>query len=612
MGKSDAEKKAARDAKAAERANKKMMKAAIKEASENGSEVDLTKLDLSKAPVPEGNSAKDKEDKPFRTVTGVLTSRPTARDIKIDSFSMGLGGTELIQDCAIEVTIGRRYGLLGQNGCGKSNFMQCLAHREVPIPDHVDIYHLQEEAEPTDRNALESVVDWIKDEIARLEKLEEYIMTEHGPEDDRLAEIYEKLDSLDPATFEAKAAELLHGLGFSKKMMGKATKDMSGGWRMRVALARALFVAPTLLLLDEPTNHLDLEACVWLEEYLKTYPKCLILISHSQDFLNGVCTHIIWITQQRLTYYTGNYDTYCKSVAENEIIQHKKWQQEQADIKHLKQFIASCGTYSNMVKQAQSKQKILDKMYAAGLTPPVTTERHFKFNFPECQKLPPPVMPFDKVAFSYSGKPEDCLYTNLNLAVDCDSRIALVGPNGAGKSTLLKLMIGELTPNSGVVGRHAHLSIARYHQHSTDVLDNSMTVLDFFRVTYPNTATFSKDIDEWRSFVGRYGISGKMQTSKIGHLSEGQKSRIVIAMMSLGNPNMLLLDEPTNHLDMEAIDALAQAIKKFNGGMVLVSHDFRLIDQVAEQIWICDKGDVKIHKGDIRSYKEGLKKQMGL
>eukprot|EP00899_Mesostigma_viride_P018755 jgi/Mesvir1/26881/Mv20616-RA.1 len=539
--------------------------------SAKGSTADLKALEsLSVADAvvdPTHASAEADKFKAARTVTGVLTSRQTARDIKIDGFSMSISGTELIQDCSIELTVGRRYGLIGQNGSGKTNFLQCLALREVPIPAHMDIYHLREEAEPSDMTALEAVVDYIKTEIANLEKLEDKILTEVGPEDERLEAIYARLEELDPTTFEAKASELLYGLGFTKKMMAKPTKDMSGGWRMRVSLARALFCAPTLLLLDEPTNHLDLEACVWLEEYLKTYKKCLIIISHSQDFLNGVCTHTIWLTQKKLTYYTGNYDTFCKTVAENEVIQMKKYQKEQDDIKHLKQFISSCGTYSNLVKQAKSKQKILDKM-------------------------------------------EDYLYENLNLGVDCDSRIALVGPNGAGKSTLIKLMAGDLVASEGTVQRHSKLVMGRYHQHSVDQLDNNLTVLEFFQKTYPNTPTFTRDLEGWRSFIGRYGVSGRLQTSLIGALSDGQKSRIVFAMICMSNPNMLLMDEPTNHLDIEAIDSLAEAIRKYQGGLVLVSHDFRLIDQVANEIWVCDKKKVEVWKEGIRAYKAMLAKKV--
>lgn len=545
-----------------------------------------------------------------RTVTGVLNSRPTSKDIKISGFSLGLGGIELIQECNIELTIGRRYGLIGQNGSGKTNFLQCLANREVPIPDHMDLYHLHEEAEPSDRTALEAVIDHIKAELERLNAQEEYILTEFGPEDPRLETIYDRLEELDPNTFESRAASLLHGLGFSKTMMAKCTKDMSGGWRMRVALARALFAAPTLLLLDEPTNHLDLEACVWLEEYLKHYKKCLVLVSHSQDFLNGVCTHIIWLTKRKLTYYSGTYDTFVKTVEEQETVQQKKYLKEQDDIKHIKEFIASCGTYANLVKQAKSKQKILDKMEADGLTQPVSKERSFSFAFPECDKLAPPVLPFENVSFSYSGKADDLIYKNVNLGIDCDSRIALVGPNGAGKSTLLKLMAGDLTATTGIVKRHSHLSIGRYHQHSVDQLNLEMTVLDFFKNTFPSTGGFQRDEEEWRAYIGRYGLTGKMQTTKIGMLSEGQRCRIVYGIICMGRPNMLLLDEPTNHLDIEAIDSLADAIKGYEGGLVLVSHDFRLIDQVAKDIWVCEKGKVTPWKGDIREYKALLAKKV--
>jgi len=596
------ERKAAAAAKRAEKAKGK------EKGEKKGKAVD--KPDKSKN---EKKSALTEDDiNPMRAVTGVLSSRPTARDLKIDNFSMSLAGAELVKDCTIELTIGNRYGLLGQNGCGKTNFLQCLALREVPIPEHMDLYHLSTEVDPSNRSGLESVIDWIKEELARLEKMEEEILSTSGPEDERLESIYARLEEIDPTTFESRAAELLHGLGFSHTMMHRHTKDMSGGWRMRVALARALFVAPTLLLLDEPTNHLDLEACVWLEEYLSHYKNCLLLISHSQDFLNGVCTHIIWLTQQKLHYYTGNYDTYCKTVRDNEVVQMKKYEKEQEDIKHLKQFISSCGTYSNLVKQAKSKQKILDKMEAEGLTKPVTRESTFTFRFPDTDKLPPPVLPFIDVSFAYSGLEKDMLYKNIEFGVDCDSRIALVGPNGAGKSTLLKLMVGDLTPTSGTVSRHTHLLIGRFYQHSVDQLDNSLNVLEFMMKTYPNDVKFKRDLDEWRAYMGRFGISGRLQLQKIGCLSEGQKSRIVFAMICMSRPNLLLLDEPTNHLDIEAIDSLAEAINHYNGGLVLVSHDFRLIDQVAKEIWVCEKQTVHVWKQDIRAYKKKLAKGMGI
>ena len=326
---------------------------------------------------------------------------------------------------------------------------------------------------------------------------------------------------------------------------------------------------------------------MWLEGYLKTYKKCLVMVSHSQDFLNGVCTHIILLSNRKLTYYTGNYDTFCKTVAENEVIQSKKHAKEQEGaclvvagmtgrpLSSLKQTSSTsrsslppaARTRTWCAKPSRSKKSwtrcmkpASRRLWCGSLSaarrsasrlqprPAQRKERTFNFDFPDCDKLPPPVLPFVGVSFSYSGKKEEYLYEDLNLGIDCDSRVALVGPNGAGKSTLLKLMVGDLTPSEGVITRHPHLSIGRYYQHSADLLDMNATVLEFFKNTYPNTTTFVRDEEQWRSFLGRYGISGKLQSTKIEQMSDGQKSRIVIATICMANPNLLLLDEPTNHL----------------------------------------------------------------
>jgi len=553
-----------------------------------------------------GPIEKEKEDAQaeFRYATGTLYSEMQALDVKIGGFALTSYGNELIKDTMIEFTIGRRYGLIGANGSGKTTFLRCMAKREVPIPEHIDIFHLEHECEPTTDTALEFVINETKKEMKRLEDLAEKTLDEDGPESELLQDCYDRLDALDPETFESRASVLLHGLGFSKVDMKKQTKDMSGGWRMRVSLAQALFVKPSLLLLDEPTNHLDLEACVWLEQYLATYPRCLVVVSHSQDFLNGVCTNIMTITpDKKLKNYTGNYDQYISTKRELETHQMKIYKKEQDDIKHLKHFITSCGTYSNLVRQAKSKQKLLDKMYAKGLTPKVIPGASYNFKFATCSKLPPPIIQFQNMSFSYSGEAEDALYKGVNLGVDMDSRIAIVGPNGAGKSTLLKLMVGELQPIVGGVRPHTHLSIGRYHQHSNDVLDMKMNPLEFMDTTFPE-----KQWDEraWRQQVGRFGISGRYQTSPIGVLSDGLKSRLVFSMIATNNPNLLLLDEPTNHLDMECIDALAEAINSFEGGVCLVSHDFRLLEQVAQTIWVVDNKRITIWNDDIRAYKQHL------
>lgn len=278
------------------------------------------------------------------TATGVLMSVYGARDIKIGSFSLNFHNKVLVEDTLIELTVGRRYGLIGANGCGKSTFLRVLAERQVPIPDYIDIHLLSEEAQPSEESALEYVINSAKMEVARLETKADEILTEEGPESLVLEDIYDRLEELDPSTFESRASTILCGLGFNAQTIQKMTKDMSGGWRMRVALAKALFLQPTMLLLDEPTNHLDLSACVWLEEYLSRYNKILIVVSHSQDFLDGVCTDTMVMQQQKLKYWGGNYSQYVKTRTEQDINQLKLYKKQQDEIRHIKQFIASCGT----------------------------------------------------------------------------------------------------------------------------------------------------------------------------------------------------------------------------------------------------------------------------
>lgn len=539
-----------------------------------------------------------------RMCTGELASQPNAKDIKFVNFSLSFHGEELIHDTTLELNYGRRYGLLGRNGSGKSTLLKAIAARDLNIPAHIDMYLLNEEAPPTEFTALECVVAMGKNEVARLEAEEERIMEEEGPDSSILQDIYAKLEELDPTTFEKRAGELLFGLGFKTQMMAKKTKDMSGGWRMRVALCKALFVAPTLLILDEPTNHLDLETCVWLENYLGNYPKILLLVSHSQDFLNGVCTNMIHLTpQKKFVVYGGNYATYVKTKKENEVNQKKLYEKQQEEIRHTKEFIAQCGTYANLVRQAKSRQKALDKMAENGLIEEVVEEQAVSLMFPACGQLPSPILAMQKVGFAYSGDMKDALYTNLDFGLHLDSRIVLVGPNGAGKSTLLKLFTGDLQPTTGEINRNSHLKIARYNQHTAEILDMKSTPIDFMRTSFEY---MNLEVTEWRSRLGKYGITGKAQTKEISTMSDGQQTQLVFCWLAQKAPHMLLLDEPTNHLDMESIDALADAINAFEGGMVLVSHDFRLLQQTAKEILICNHKSVKKWPGSIESYKKHL------
>ncbi|XP_047482406.1 ATP-binding cassette sub-family F member 2-like [Penaeus chinensis] len=618
--KRDQKKKEAAKAKAS---GKKIEPKEDKKAQVNGSANNSKKNSRETTPMTNGNSeAAEKlsaeellcrrleEDMKIaaeaRSCTGVLGIHSRARDVKIDNFSITFHGSEMLQDTKLELNCGRRYGLIGENGCGKSTLLATIANREVPIQDHLDIFHLVREMPASEKTALQCVME-VDEERIRLESLAEELATSADDESqEQLMDVYDRLDEIGADTAQAKAAYILHGLGFTHEMMEKSCKDFSGGWRMRIALARALFVKPHILLLDEPTNHLDLDACVWLEEELAKYKRILVIISHSQDFLNGVCTNVIHMEKRKLKYFGGNYDAFVRTRVEQLENQMKQYQWEQDQIAHMKNYIARFGHGSaKLARQAQSKEKTLAKMVAGGLTEKVSKDKTLTFFFPECGTIPPPVIMVQDVSFRYK-ETTPYIYKNLEFGIDLDTRLALVGPNGAGKSTLLKLLYGDLTPTQGMIRKNSHLRIARYHQHLHELLDLDLSPIDYMMTQFPEL----KERDEVRKIIGRYGLTGKQQVSPIRQLSDGQRCRVVFAWLAHQTPHLLLLDEPTNHLDMETIDSLADAINDFDGGMVLVSHDFRLISQVAEEIWICEKETVTKWEGDILSYKEMLKKKV--
>uniref|UniRef100_A0A673CHF1 ATP-binding cassette sub-family F member 2 n=1 Tax=Sphaeramia orbicularis TaxID=375764 RepID=A0A673CHF1_9TELE len=524
-----------------------------------------------------------------RAVTGVLASHPNSTDVHISSLSLTFHGQELLADTSLELNSGRRYGLIGLNGTGKSMLLSAIGHREIPIPEHIDIYHLTREMAPSEKTALQCVME-VDEQRIMLEKEAERLAHEDS-ECEKLMELYERLEELDADKAEMRASRILHGLGFSAAMQQKKLKDFSGGWRMRVALARA-----QVLNLDQP----DQPICC------SRFKRILVLISHSQDFLNGVCTNIIHLHQRKLKYYTGNYDQYVKTREELEENQMKRFNWEQDQIAHMKNYIARFGHGSaKLARQAQSKEKTLQKMVASGLTERVVNDKTLSFYFPPCGKIPPPVIMVQNVSFKYSDSTPH-IYKNLEFGIDLDTRVALVGPNGAGKSTLLKLLMGELLPTDGMIRKHSHVKIGRYHQHLTEQLELDLSPLEYMMKCFPEI----KEKEEMRKIIGRYGLTGKQQVSPIRNLSDGQKCRVCFAWLAWQNPHMLFLDEPTNHLDIETIDALAEAVNEFEGGMMLVSHDFRLIQQVAHEIWVCENQTITKWNRDILAYKEHLKSKI--
>ncbi|GBG28982.1 ABC transporter ATP-binding protein ARB1 [Hondaea fermentalgiana] len=544
----------------------------------------------------------------------------SAKQILVENLTVLYHGYELLSDTTLTLSWGNRYGLIARNGEGKSTLLRALASGIIPRPANIDVYTVERGMDKTDKTALEAVleVDQEKQELeTEIDRLTDMMGDESLSDDeqsalsDELSDLYERLDELGADTAEARAASILNGLGFTKEMQAKKTSDFSGGWLMRISLAKALYLNPSFLILDEPTNHLDMGAVVWLEQYLKKFNRILLMVSHSQDFLNGVCSNMILLRDRKLEYFGGNYDSYVRTRSEKEVRQQKAYESEQAQIADMKNYIARFGHGSaKLAKQAQSKEKTLEKMMRSGLTEKVKDEKRLKIKFYPCGKLPPPVLQLQEVGFAYPNC--ELLYTGVDRGLDCDSRVCLVGPNGCGKSTLCKLLMGDLMPTEGMVRRHHHLKIASYQQHTVDQLPFEKSPLEYMHEVFPKDLVTGEvnSVDKIRSMVGRFGITGAAQTMKISQLSDGQRSRLVFAVIAEQRPNFIFFDEPTNNIDMETIDSLADAINEFEGGVCVVSHDIRLISQVAQEIWLVENGQVITFPGDIADFKKQLERQV--
>lgn len=550
-------------------------------------------------------------------------SQSKSKDIKVDSIDISVGGHRILTDASLTLAYGRRYGLVGQNGIGKSTLLRALSRREVAIPSHISILHVEQEITGDDTPALQAVLDadvWRKRLLADLEKITKQLADieaerssmadtskdaarlDHEREglDITLNDIHSKLAEMESDKAESRAASILAGLGFSPERQQFATKTFSGGWRMRLALARALFCEPDLLLLDEPSNMLDVPSITFLSNYLQTYPSSILVVSHDRAFLNEVATDIIHQHSERLDYYKGaNFDSFYATKEERKKNAKREYEKQMAERAHLQAFIDKFRYNAAKSSEAQSRIKKLERMPILE-APESDYVVHFKF--PEVEKLSPPIVQMSDIAFGYT--PDRPLLRNVDLDVQLDSRIGIVGPNGAGKTTVLKLLTGQLQPTKGLLSQHARLRVGFFAQHHVDALDLTTSAVSFMAKTYPG-----KTDEEYRRHLGAFGITGMTGLQRMELLSGGQKSRVAFACLSLTNPHILVLDEPSNHLDIEGMDALSEALQNFEGGVVMVSHDVTMLQNVCTSLWVCDNGTVHKFDGTVNAYKKLISSQ---
>ncbi|KFY09308.1 hypothetical protein V492_05539 [Pseudogymnoascus sp. VKM F-4246] len=546
-----------------------------------------------------------------------------SKDIKLDGIDVTIGGLRILTDTSLTLAYGRRYGLVGQNGIGKSTLLRALARRDLPIPVHISILHVEQEISGDDTPAIQAVLDadvWRKHLLGEQEKLSkqlsameaeragmadtsadaERIDRERDALDQTLGDVQGKLAEMESDKAEPRAASILAGLGFSPERQKFATKTFSGGWRMRLALARALFCEPDLLLLDEPSNMLDVPSITFLSNYLQTYPSTVLVVSHDRAFLNEVATDIIHQHSERLDYYKGsNFDSFYANREERRKTAKREYENQMVVRAHLQNFIDKFRYNAAKSSEAQSRIKKLEKM---PILEAPESEYSVHFKFPDVEKLSPPIIQMTDVSFGYT--PDKPLLRNVDLDVQLDSRIGIVGPNGAGKTTVLKLLIGQLTPTKGLISQNPRLRVGFFAQHHVDALDLNDSAVGFMAKNYPG-----KPDEDYRRHLGAFGITGMTGLQKMELLSGGQKSRVAFACLSLQNPHILVLDEPSNHLDIEAMDALAQALKQFQGGILMVSHDVTMLQTVCTSLWVCDDGIVEKFPGDVQAYKKRITAQ---
>ncbi|ENV18480.1 ATP-binding cassette domain-containing protein [Acinetobacter guillouiae] len=519
--------------------------------------------------------------------------------IQLDQLSIRRGGRILFQKASMQLHPGWKIGLTGVNGAGKSTLFSALLggmesdSGSLTRPNIWTVAHMAQEIKALDMKAIDFVLSgdeeyWlIQDKLNHSEDLS----------NDELAHLYSRFEEIHGYTAASKASQLMAGLGFFEHQSELLVSSFSGGWRMRLNLARTLMSRSDLLLLDEPTNHLDLDAILWLEDWLKAYEGTLILISHDRDFLDAITDHILHIENQVLTLYTGNYSTFETTRAERLAQQQQAFEKQQEAKAHLQKFIDRFKAKATKARQAQSRIKQLERMQELA---PAHVDNPFTFSFREPSKMSSPLLTLEHADIGYGDK---LIVTNVNLQITPSSRIGLLGMNGAGKSTLIKSLVGDLPLIQGLRKDSELLNIGYFAQHQMDALDgNASPMLQLSRIADPKISEAVL-----RSFLGSFGFSGERMDTPSESFSGGERARLALALIVWLRPNVLILDEPTNHLDLDMRHALTMALQDFEGAVVLVSHERQLIASVCDELILVHAGQSKEFDGDLQDYATWLR-----
>ncbi len=515
--------------------------------------------------------------------------------ITISNLRLQRGQKVLLENANARIDVGQRVGIIGRNGTGKSSLFALLRGElhadagDVIIPAHWVLAHVAQEMPETDESALDYVLAGdgelveLNAELARAEQIDDGT---------QIAHCHAELARIDAYSAPARAAQLLNGLGFAQNLQNNPVSSFSGGWRMRLNLARALMCRSDLLLLDEPTNHLDLDTVLWLEQYLKSHPATQLIISHDRDFLDALCTHTIEVAQQTLTSYRGNYTQFERTRAERLLQQQAQYAQQQRHIAHLQSYIDRFRAKATKARQAQSRIKALDRLE---LIAPAHLDSPFTFEFAELNDLPNPLMQTDGISLGYGDTP---LLQKVAFSIQSHDRIGLLGMNGAGKSTLIKALAQELTPLTGEITTAQNLRIGYFSQQHLDTLREDESPLWHMQKLAPDA-----NIQVLRNYLGGFHFQGDRVAESIENFSGGEKARLALALLIWQKPHLLLLDEPTNHLDLDMRHALTIALQQFNGALIVVSHDRSLLANCVDDFWLVADGTVKPFDGDLDDYR---------